>query len=328
MIDSADPDSAHTALWADLPHTIHSGLTMPDALVNALCGTPVHQPLIAARAHVHDAYTRVQPLLEALAAVHPEHVDQESISPQRWAWACALWYAYSMQVQWGEEEDASRACLVPVASLFNHALWPHIVQYGTLHRSTSMRFNTFRSACPGEQLFLGYGAKTNAQLLIYYGFCLPHNPYDVLELDVPAGAKAESGELIGALRAQALQRLGLSGRYHVTPRGVPPAAETHASVLAADASTLEAVIAWEGEGPVGLWAQRPPQVCLFVGVFLQQNNTMNAAVAGAAATRVALAATCAFEDGKPVASFRGETSGGWPRGQGAARAGGGLSSVS
>lgn len=49
-----------------------------------------------------------------------------------------------------------------------------------------MRFATFRTIHPQEQVYLGYGAKSNADLLVYYGFAVEHNPYDVLELQVCA----------------------------------------------------------------------------------------------------------------------------------------------
>ncbi len=98
LLDSVDPDSPHAAFWADLPDTIHTGLTMPEAVVNALAGTPVHAKLIAARAHITDAYQRVLPILQALRVAHPEHVSEESIGMDRWVWACALWYSYGMQV--------------------------------------------------------------------------------------------------------------------------------------------------------------------------------------------------------------------------------------
>ncbi len=91
-------------------------------------------------------------------------------------------YTHKQQVQFN---GCSRACLVPYASYCNHSIWPHIVFYGTLHQDTnSMRFTTFRTIKAGQQVYLGYGGKDNADLLVYYGFAIKDNPYDVLELQV------------------------------------------------------------------------------------------------------------------------------------------------
>lgn len=256
LTDSVDPASPFSSIWADMPATLHTGLTASAQLIDALRGTPIHQPLTAARAHVDDAYARVEPLLQALHAAHPEHVPLHAITPSRWTWACALWYAYSMQVH---DSTEGRACLVPFASYFNHSLWPHIVQYGHLAAGEQLTLSTFRPCRPGEQLFLGYGAKDNAQLLQSYGFCIPDNPYDTLELSTaPTCSKAESDAPIGVLRGRVLDHLGLAQQsYKLTAAGLPPAAITHAAVLAAGAQALEALLA--EPAPAGPW-QRPPQV--------------------------------------------------------------------
>jgi len=40
-----------------------------------------------------------------------------------------------------------------------------------------------RSVAAGEEVFVSYGAKSNAELLLFYGFVLPGNPYDDMQGD-------------------------------------------------------------------------------------------------------------------------------------------------
>lgn len=46
--------------------------------------------------------------------------------------------------------------------------------------------HTTRSYEPGEQLFINYGSHGNLRLLRNYGFTMPNNPYDVVNLPMPA----------------------------------------------------------------------------------------------------------------------------------------------
>ena len=40
-----------------------------------------------------------------------------------------------------------------------------------------------------EEVFVSYGAKSNAELLLFYGFCVENRPYDdvPLSLELPQG---------------------------------------------------------------------------------------------------------------------------------------------
>ena len=42
---------------------------------------------------------------------------------------------------------------------------------------------TTKSVDVGEQLYITYGSRSNANLLLQYGFCYPDNPYDYCELE-------------------------------------------------------------------------------------------------------------------------------------------------
>lgn len=79
-------------------------------------------------------------------------------------------------------------CLPTVALLCNHTLWPHVVRYSRL-RGGCLHLPVARSVAAGEEVFVSYGAKSNAELLLFYGFALSGNPYDdmPLSLELPVG---------------------------------------------------------------------------------------------------------------------------------------------
>ena len=94
-------------------------------------------------------------------------------------------FVISITLQVKGEGDTIRPCLVPVATLLNHALWPHIVHYSQLDEQDGcLKLQMFRSAAKGEECYLSYGPLPNYKLLLFYGFTLPHNPYDMLEFEL------------------------------------------------------------------------------------------------------------------------------------------------
>ena len=81
--------------------------------------------------------------------------------------------------------DTIRPCLVPVATLLNHAVWPHIVHYSNLDaQDGSLKLQLFRAAAEGEECCLSYGPLPNYKLLLFYGFTLFENPYDTVDFEL------------------------------------------------------------------------------------------------------------------------------------------------
>lgn len=88
-----------------------------------------------------------------------------------------------MQVK-GPDETIS-PCLVPVATLLNHALWPHIVHYSHLDdQDKCLKLRLFRDVQKGQECCLSYGPLPNYKLLLFYGFTMADNPYDTIEFEL------------------------------------------------------------------------------------------------------------------------------------------------
>eukprot|EP00898_Chlorokybus_atmophyticus_P004353 jgi/Chlat1/4919/Chrsp31S04783 len=158
-----------------LPATFLTGLSCSDSAVQCLEGTPLQAEVLEAQQHLRNTYNQ---LLPALNELYPETFSPQVYSWEAYLWAAQLWYAYGMQVELPDGEKL--VCLVPVASLFNHALHPHIINYSKLDPVTDcLNFPVFRRCCQEEEVFLFYGALPAEKLLLFYGF-LPAepNPFD------------------------------------------------------------------------------------------------------------------------------------------------------
>ncbi|KAL0018977.1 hypothetical protein WJX79_002006 [Trebouxia sp. C0005] len=185
MVERHDPDSQWAAFWQSLPETLHSGLTMSDTLLQALQGTSAHTECHSARQHIQEQYQGLKPILDALVTAYPAHLEAAWFSWDAYLWAVQLWYAYAMKVKW--PDGSCKECLVPYASLLNHSVRPHIVQYGQLDATTrQLCFPVFRPVSKGHQCFLSYGPLSNLKLMLFYGMAIPDNPYDVVQLELEA----------------------------------------------------------------------------------------------------------------------------------------------
>ena len=131
-------------------------------------------------------------------------------------------------------KDAPVTCLPTVALLCNHSVWPHAVRYSRL-RGGELHVPVARSARREEEVFVSYGAKSNAELLLFYGFCVENNPYD----DVPLSLELPQGEVAEVTRARSacLQRWRLQLSPHAARARQRRRAGAHGAlrVLTADA---------------------------------------------------------------------------------------------
>lgn len=91
---------------------------------------------------------------------------------------------------------------------------------------------------PGEQVFNTYGAKSNEELLLGYGFVLPCNPADflALKLSLPPSTPARLLDLLSKMKLDQL-------RHHVPQSGeIPPELLAQMRLLVAQPDELDAVI--------------------------------------------------------------------------------------
>ena len=241
----AETDARDGASFPGTPAPVSTPLSWSPAATRILLGgTPLLADAEAHRARFANQYDALFP---ALSDGIPDVFPRELYTRENVAWATEVWNAYGMTVQLEDGEGGeqapprTRTCLPPAALLCNHALWPHCVRYSRLRRG-ALHLPVARSVKRGEEVFVSYGAKSNAELLLFYGFALREpNPYDEtpLALELPRGEPAEAT----AARAEALARCGLALAPHAVRAEGPPPRDLVAvlRVLTVDAAELGAL---------------------------------------------------------------------------------------
>jgi hypothetical protein len=240
MRDRLDAASPYAPLWASLPRApLHTGLTLPPSALAALEGTLLHEAVSRLQAAAREQYDTLFP---ALLHAHPElflatrgghggsgelaaAAAAAAYSFDAYCVAAELWQAYAVRVV-PPGGGAPCSALLPSALLLNHsAAAPHVVRFSAPDADGVLRLRALRPCRAGAQLYLSYGPLPNAQLLQFYGFCLPDNPYDAFPLafELPEAAEEEEGgesdaEETALLRACLLERWAL-GLEHSLRRG-------------------------------------------------------------------------------------------------------------
>ncbi|GMH42506.1 hypothetical protein BSKO_10425 [Bryopsis sp. KO-2023] len=237
MVDRVDKDSEHTPFWGALPNNIESGLSYDDEDLEMLKGTPAFDELKCAKEHIRESYAAIVDLLNALVATYPEDLTSEQFSWESYLWATQLWYAYAMEVEFLDGEI--RSCLVPYATLMNHSIYPHVVQYGKIDLATkSLRLRNFRRCKRAEECFLSYGPLPNIKLLVYYGFAIRSNPYDVLEIDLP---DVDIRDRRHKMQEEIIQELGIGKSHFVRAGPIPQKLLCFAMVSVAEITELQII---------------------------------------------------------------------------------------
>ncbi|KQJ95776.1 hypothetical protein BRADI_3g18940v3 [Brachypodium distachyon] len=190
MRERHNPSSNFKMFFETLPSNFNTGLNFGIGALAALEGTLLFDELMQARQHLHQQYDELFPML---CTKFPEIFTQDIYTWDNFLWACELWYSNSMMVVLSSGKLTT--CLIPVAGLLNHSVYPHILNYGRVDQATkSLKFPLSRPCKAGQQCFLSYGKHSGSHLITFYGF-LPRedNPYDVVPLDLDMSVDEEDG---------------------------------------------------------------------------------------------------------------------------------------
>lgn len=144
-------------------------------------------------------------------------------------WALAAVTSRAFRVR-GPEYPAA---MLPLIDMCNHSFEPNAKIQGT--SSGTLAMVTTREVAAGEPILISYGALPNDFLLLDYGFIIPDNPYDTVQLrfdrnlveaskavanvgsTIPSGTKESDGlggqpiPPLPAWQTKALESLGLAG---------------------------------------------------------------------------------------------------------------------
>lgn len=185
----------------------------------SLYGTLLLDEIMQAKEHLRAQYDKLFP---ALCNEHPDIFPRELYTWEQFLWACELWYSNSMKIMFADGK--LRTCLIPIAGLLNHSIYPHVVNYGRVDSATNtLKFRLSRPCNAGQECCLSYGNLSTSHLVTFYGF-LPqgNNPYDVIPLDI-GGAEDDSteGSFISEWTTHMVRGTWFSKNWNIFYYGLP-----------------------------------------------------------------------------------------------------------
>jgi hypothetical protein len=155
--------------------------------------TTRHRILDALTPHVYrcqsavdSSYTRIARLLPALPPSPTASLLSDNMTRDLWLWAYCTVSSRSCHVPFD-----SVGALVPFGDFLNHESVPPsdppvCRPLPTLNTTTkTYDFFAHRAFAPGEQVYVCYSTHDNLHLMEFYGFALPHNPYDRVPIALP-----------------------------------------------------------------------------------------------------------------------------------------------
>lgn len=169
---------------------IGASFSWEDEEINMLLGgSPLQNMSLFLKAKVSDEFRALQ---AGVVAQNPEKLPKEAFTLERYIWAYAV--LFSRAVRLSPPDMGDIIALVPYVDLINHnpASETYItgisegveLPFGLTEKENFVIVRADKYYNKYEQVYLSYGPKSNAQLLMLYGFCLERNTQDFLEVPV------------------------------------------------------------------------------------------------------------------------------------------------
>lgn len=124
-----------------------------------------------------------------LIAKYPERFPADKFSYDNWVWAFTMLFSRAIRLR--NLQQGETLSLVPYADLINHS--PFSQAYIDARQEGDWLFKTGeeevvlfadRGYRRMEQIYISYGQKSNAELLLLYGFAVERNPFNSVDVTV------------------------------------------------------------------------------------------------------------------------------------------------
>ena len=205
------------SFWAPymgvLPTTEEVGPTFvwPESEFAMLEGSPVVNATLSMRAKLRAEHEAVL----ASAAARGAPLEPDVFTYEAWEWAFTMLFSRAIRLR--SATGGETLAMVPYADLINHS--PYSAAYVDARKGErplpwaereddDVILYADRAYKKFEQLYISYGQKSNAELLLLYGFALDRNPFNSVALSVGVSsddplyeAKAQFASLAGRTAA-------------------------------------------------------------------------------------------------------------------------------
>jgi histone-lysine N-methyltransferase SETD3 len=181
---------------------VNPTFTWSDEDLAFLDGSPVIAATKSMQMKLRNEYNALLADKGKLCDKHPDVFPREHFTYEAWEWAFTNLFSRAIRLR--NMKDGETLAMVPYADLINHS--PYSGAYLDARETGDWLFKTGgeevilyadRGYRKMEQIYISYGPKSNADLLLLYGFALERNPFN--SVDVTVSIAPRTKELVKAV---------------------------------------------------------------------------------------------------------------------------------
>ena len=168
---------------------VNPTFTWPDEDLAFLDGSPVVAATRSLQMKLKREYDDLLGGEDGLIAKFPDRFPAEHYTYENWVWAFTMLFSRAIRLR--NLQVGERLAMVPYADLINHSAFSQA--FIDARESGDWLFKNGeeeiilyadRGYRQMEQIYISYGQKSNAELLLLYGFALERNPYNSVDVTV------------------------------------------------------------------------------------------------------------------------------------------------
>jgi len=168
---------------------VNPTFTWPDEDLAFLEGSPVVAATQSLQMKLTREYNDLLGGEDGLIAKFPDRFPAEHFTNDNWVWAFTMLFSRAIRLR--NLRVGERLAMVPYADLINHSAFSQA--FIDARESGDWLFKdgeeeiilyADRGYRQMEQIYISYGQKSNAELLLLYGFALERNPYNSVDVTV------------------------------------------------------------------------------------------------------------------------------------------------
>jgi hypothetical protein len=168
---------------------VNPTFTWPDEDLDFLRGSPIVAATKSLQMKLRREYDDLLGGEDGLISKYPDRFPIEHYTYDNWVWAFTVLFSRAIRLR--NLRVGERLALVPYADLINHSAFSQT--FIDARESGDWLFKdgeeevilyADRAYRQMEQVYISYGQKSNAELLLLYGFALERNPYNSVDVTV------------------------------------------------------------------------------------------------------------------------------------------------
>jgi hypothetical protein len=182
-----------------LPETgqVNPTFTWSDEDLSFLNGSPVIAATKSLQLKLQREYDDLLGGENGLIAKYPDRFPADKFTYETWIWAFTMLFSRAIRLR--SLKQGETLAMVPYADLINHS--PFSQAYIDARESGDWLFKSGeeevilyadRRYRKMEQIYISYGPKSNAELLLLYGFAVERNPFNSVDVTVSIAPRTAS----------------------------------------------------------------------------------------------------------------------------------------